>query len=99
MVLNRTGTKGRTTTAVAVTTAAAILGANGVREAHADQAKTADQPQNVAPGAATTPAGADSGSTDELAQVVVTGSRVIRNGDASPTPVTVLSTEELLAAN
>ncbi|GFE82883.1 TonB-dependent receptor [Steroidobacter agaridevorans] len=33
-----------------------------------------------------------------LEEVTVTGSRVITNGDDSPTPVTVVSTEEVLAA-
>src|SRR5688572_12588435 len=32
-----------------------------------------------------------------LEEVLVTGSRVITNGDDSPTPVTVVSTEEILA--
>lgn len=32
----------------------------------------------------------------DVGDVVVTGSRVIRNGDASPSPVTVVSTEEAL---
>ena len=33
---------------------------------------------------------------DELGEVVVTGSRVITNGDASPTPVTVVTVEDVL---
>ena len=33
-----------------------------------------------------------------VASVVVTGSRVIRNGDSSPSPVTVVSTDDLLTA-
>ena len=33
-----------------------------------------------------------------VASVVVTGSRVIRNGDSSPSPVTVVSTEDLLTS-
>src|SRR5689334_10865925 len=36
---------------------------------------------------------------DDLEEVVVTGSRVIANGNDSPTPVTVLSADELLQAN
>ena len=44
-------------------------------------------------------AGAQGASKDELAEVVVTGSRVITNGNDSPTPVTVLSVEQLLEAN
>ncbi len=36
---------------------------------------------------------------DSLEEVVVTGSRVIREGMTSPTPVTALSNEELLQAN
>jgi outer membrane receptor protein involved in Fe transport len=39
-------------------------------------------------------AGAENAET--LQEVVVTGSRVIQNGDDSPTPVTVVSTEQLL---
>jgi outer membrane receptor protein involved in Fe transport len=35
-------------------------------------------------------------ATEELSEVVVTGSRVITNGNDSPTPVTVLSTDEFL---
>lgn len=38
-------------------------------------------------------------ATDELSEVVVTGSRVIREGMSSPTPVTSLSSTELLQAN
>lgn len=34
----------------------------------------------------------------ELARVVITGSRVIRNGDSSPSPVTVISTEQVMVA-
>src|SRR4051812_1310940 len=34
-----------------------------------------------------------------LQEVVVTGSRIVRNGDESPSPVTVLSAEELLLAS
>ncbi|MEO8307994.1 MAG: TonB-dependent receptor [Pseudomonadota bacterium] len=37
--------------------------------------------------------------TTELSEVVVTGSRIIREGMSSPTPVTSLSTTELLQAN
>lgn len=39
---------------------------------------------------------ADSGDDLELSEVVVTGSRVIREGMTSPTPITELSTDELL---
>ena len=42
---------------------------------------------------AATPAAPSAG--DELAEVVVTGSRVITNGNDSPTPVTVVTTEDL----
>jgi outer membrane receptor protein involved in Fe transport len=38
-------------------------------------------------------------SEEELNEVVVTGSRVIANGNDSPTPVTVMSMEQLLAAS
>jgi outer membrane cobalamin receptor len=34
---------------------------------------------------------------DEIAEIVVTGSRVIANGDNSPSPVTVVSTQTVLA--
>jgi outer membrane receptor protein involved in Fe transport len=36
---------------------------------------------------------------ESLEEVVVTGSRVITNGNASPTPVTVVDAQELLTAN
>lgn len=49
-------------------------------------AQTAPAPQNPVP--------ADDAS--DVGDVVVTGSRVIKNGDASPSPVTVVSTEEAL---
>jgi outer membrane receptor protein involved in Fe transport len=48
---------------------------------------TAHAADNSAAGAA---------SSEELSEVVVTGSRVITNGNDSPTPVTVLSTDEFL---
>jgi iron complex outermembrane receptor protein len=38
-----------------------------------------------------------SAQTEEVAEVVVTGSRIITNGNDSPTPVTVVTTEELTA--
>ncbi len=37
-------------------------------------------------------------ASPELEEVVVTGSRVIQNGDASPSPTTIISTEEVLTA-
>jgi iron complex outermembrane receptor protein len=37
--------------------------------------------------------------SEEPTEVVVTGSRVIRNGNNSPTPVTVISTDEILKAS
>lgn len=37
-------------------------------------------------------------AAEELATVVITGSRVIQNGDASPSPVTVIKAEDLLIA-
>ena len=43
---------------------------------------------------AAAPAGA-AGTGEELAEVVVTGSRLVQNGNDSPTPVTVVSTEDL----
>ncbi|MET0290974.1 MAG: TonB-dependent receptor, partial [Steroidobacteraceae bacterium] len=48
---------------------------------------------------ATTAASQDQAGDDGLGEVVVTGSRVIREGMASPTPVTALSQDELLQAN
>ena len=38
-------------------------------------------------------------SSDQVAEVVVTGSRVIKNGDQSPTPVTVLSVDDMKAVH
>ena len=46
--------------------------------------------------AAAQDAPAPDGSETQVEDVVVTGSRVIRNGNNSPTPVTVVQTEELL---
>jgi outer membrane receptor protein involved in Fe transport len=47
--------------------------------------------------AAQTSASADStANSEELTEVVVTGSRVIKNGDASPTPVTVVAADDVL---
>ena len=40
----------------------------------------------------------DSAPAVSVADIIVTGSRVIRNGDASPSPVTVVQTSDLLAA-
>ena len=48
---------------------------------------------------AASPTPAAQAGTEELEEVTVTGSRVIANGNDSPTPVTVLSTEQLLLAN
>ena len=51
---------------------------------------------------AQTPAAANrsqAAAADELQEVVVTGSRVITNGNDSPTPVTVVSVEQLMEAN
>ena len=39
---------------------------------------------------------AEQGAGDQVQEIVITGSRVIKNGDAAPTPVTVLSTDALL---
>ena len=44
---------------------------------------------------AAAPAAAVSGGAVELSEVIVTGSRVIQNGNDSPTPVTVISTDQL----
>ena len=41
--------------------------------------------------AQTTPAGAQGAAKEELAEVVVTGSRLIQNGNDSPTPLTVVA--------
>ncbi len=49
---------------------------------------------------AATPANSAQGAAaEELQEVVVTGSRVITNGNDSPTPVTVVSVEQLMEAN
>jgi iron complex outermembrane recepter protein len=50
-------------------------------------------------GSAAAQAQEQSSAEDELQSVVVTGSRIIREGMSSPTPVTSLSSEELLQAN
>ena len=48
---------------------------------------------------AAAPAAGAQAAAEELEEVTVTGSRVIANGNDSPTPVTVLSVDELLQAN
>lgn len=53
----------------------------------------------IAAGGATTVQAADAGDELELMEVVVTGSRIIREGMTSPTPVRALSTDELLQVN
>src|SRR4029077_14752226 len=45
---------------------------------------------------AQTPAGKAAGNNEELQEVMVTGSRVISNGNDSPTPVTIVATEDLM---
>jgi iron complex outermembrane receptor protein len=54
------------------------------------QAATAPTPDPAAPEAAPAPA--------PVTSVVITGSRVIRNGDSSPSPVTVVSADDLMTA-
>ena len=51
----------------------------------------------AAPAATTPPAAQSSVKKDDTTVVVVTGSRVLKNGNASPTPVTVLSVDTLSA--
>ena len=51
-----------------------------------------------APAAAATASEPNDGEKQDLARVVVTGSRVISTGDSSPSPVTVIRTEDLLAS-
>ena len=46
--------------------------------------------------ATATAAESQAGAAEELGEVVVTGSRVIANGNASPTPVTVVTVEDVL---
>src|ERR1700722_9015370 len=41
------------------------------------------------------PEGSDSENSDKLAQVTVTGTRIVRDGYTAPTPVTVATTEDL----
>ncbi len=48
---------------------------------------------------AQTPANNVPASNEELTEVMVTGSRVITNGNDSPTPVTVVTTEQMLAVS
>jgi iron complex outermembrane receptor protein len=54
----------------------------------------AAQTENIEPPPAKDAPAADA----KVASVVVTGSRVIRNGDSSPSPVTVINTDDLLTA-
>ena len=49
--------------------------------------------------AQTQPAGAQPAGEDQIAEVMITGSRVIREGMSSPTPVTAISADELLATH
>jgi outer membrane receptor protein involved in Fe transport len=44
-------------------------------------------------------AGAQTAVTEELTEVMVTGSRVIKNGNDSPTPTTVITTEQMFAVS
>jgi outer membrane receptor protein involved in Fe transport len=53
----------------------------------------------ISGGSAAAVAQDQSGGEEELQSVVVTGSRIIREGMSSPTPVTSLSAEELLQSN
>lgn len=66
----------------------AIPGAGAMAQ---DAVPTADVPQ-AASGASGAPAGKDGGAVPEI---VVTGSRIVQHGYASPTPVTVLSAQQL----
>ncbi len=48
--------------------------------------------------ALTMPAHAQDAQNNNVAEVIVTGSRIISNGNNSPTPLTVVSTQQLLAS-
>jgi iron complex outermembrane receptor protein len=60
------------------------------------------QTDSAAPTQARTASAQDAATTDTapapIASVVVTGSRVVRNGDSSPSPVTVISSDDLMTA-
>lgn len=49
--------------------------------------------------AQTAPAPDDSNKNASAADIIVTGSRLVKNGDDLPTPVTVVTTEQLLTAS
>ena len=53
----------------------------------------------AASGAHAQGSGPSVGQKEELSEIVVTGSRVITNGNDSPTPVTVVTTEQMFAVS
>ena len=54
---------------------------------------------NAAAATTTTPSAATNTATSAAAEIVVTGSRVLKNGAASPTPLTTISTQALAIAS
>src|SRR5581483_1771158 len=87
-----------------------VMAAGGlVAPAFAQQASPGDRPASTAAAstaaastaaasAAATPADATAQADTGLSEVTVTGSRIVTNGAAAPTPVTVVSSEQLQLA-
>src|SRR5882672_7197701 len=90
-------------TAVALILAAATAAqAQTARSADAaDGTDSASTPVAAAePASAPASSGAPaSAGNDQLSEVVVTGSRVIKNGNQSPTPVTVIGVDDMAAVH
>ncbi|MHB8287007.1 MAG: TonB-dependent receptor plug domain-containing protein, partial [Caulobacteraceae bacterium] len=81
-------------------TSAAYAQAGGAQPPAIDQPTAAAQPpgsDTASPAAAPQPT-APAAPAAAVSEVVVTGSRVLRNGDASPTPLTTVDTQTLLSA-
>jgi iron complex outermembrane recepter protein len=80
---------------------ALILAATAAQAQTARSADAADGTDSApTPAAAAEPASAPaSAGNDQLSEVVVTGSRVIKNGNQSPTPVTVIGVDDMAAVH
>ena len=71
----------------------------GAVNAHAQEAPAAPEVAQATAAEATPSAAAPAASeTEELEEIVVTGSRIVRNGYDTPTPVTVIGEQDLQAS-
>ncbi len=73
-----------------------VLSVSGATMAHAQAANSATPPATPGSGTAASPADDGGDKAGRGSEIVVTGSRVITNGNNSPTPVTVVNTSQLL---